>query len=53
MREWFFHTPAERVQKKDGEEQRKYGLELLTRGGETMHSGLADLAHQERGQVFA
>jgi len=41
------------VQKKDGSEQRKYGLEILTRGAETMHSGLADLANPQRGQVFA
>ena len=41
------------MQKKDGEEQRKYGLEILTRGGEAMHGGLADLANPQRGQVFA
>jgi hypothetical protein len=41
------------VQKQEGKEQRKYGLEFLTRGGEMMHSGLADLAQQESGQGFA
>jgi hypothetical protein len=53
MRDWFFHASAERVQKKDGEEQRTYGLEILARGGETMHNGLADRANSQRGDVFA
>jgi len=46
-------TLSIREQKKGREEQRKYGLESLNRGGENDARLLADLAHQERGQVFA
>jgi len=52
MRDWSFYIEHTRAEK-GREEQRKYGLEILTRGGENDARLLADLAHQERGQVFA
>jgi hypothetical protein len=42
-------TLSIREQKKEGKEQRKYGLEILARGEENDARLLADLAHQKRG----